>query len=178
MTPDIPPPPVQPLRASPGRVELIDQTLLPGQERWILIETVEDMHEAIRSLRIRGAPAIGIAAAYGMAIAADASAAESREQLLSDLRDAGQRLEAARPTAINLAWAIRRVLATVNSSDEPDLDALRALVWSEAAAIKDEDLDMCRRIGLAGASLLSGDRCSPAAIRVVSPRQAMGPLFR
>jgi methylthioribose-1-phosphate isomerase len=153
---EIPPPPVQPLKAEDGRVRIIDQTLLPAEERWIPLESVEDVWEAIRTLRIRGAPAIGIAAAYGMAIAASTSSADTRDELLSDLAGARDRLKTSRSTAVNLAWAVERVYKRVVSEPSSDSNALRELVWREAAAIMAEDLETCRKIGEAGAPLVGG----------------------
>jgi methylthioribose-1-phosphate isomerase len=153
---EIPPPPVQPLKAEDGRVRIIDQTLLPAEERWIPLESVEDVWEAIRTLRIRGAPAIGIAAAYGMAIAASASPAGNRAGFLSDLAAARDRLKTSRPTAVNLAWAVERVYKHAASDPSDDLDSLREIVWAEAAAIMAEDLETCRKIGEAGAPLVGG----------------------
>ena len=153
----IPPPPVQPLRVRQGRVEIIDQTLLPGEERWIELATVEDVWEAIRALRIRGAPAIGIAAGYGMALVANASGAAERAAFLADMAAARDYLTTARPTAVNLAWAARRVYRVLEESGLESVAELRALAWDEARRIFDEDVDTCRRIGLAGAELLHGN---------------------
>jgi methylthioribose-1-phosphate isomerase len=89
---------VQPLRFQEGALLVLDQRALPGEERWIRCETVEQVAEAIRSMAVRGAPAIGLAAAYGMALA------EDRERAAALLRGT-------RPTAANLAWAIERCLA-------------------------------------------------------------------
>ncbi|CAN5752063.1 S-methyl-5-thioribose-1-phosphate isomerase [soil metagenome] len=178
---DVPPPPVQPLRLVEGRVEIIDQTLLPDEERWIPIDSAEDMREAIRSLRIRGAPAISIAAAFGMAIAANRSTATSTDDLLRDLNDAGTLLEQARPTAVNLGWAVRRVLNAVGNCDSKDLNTVRSRVWTEAQQIMAEDVEMCRRIGLAGAELLSGGsvltHCNTGGLATAGYGTALSVIF-
>ena len=178
---DVPPPPVQPIRLIDGRVELIDQTLLPDEERWIAIDSVEDMYEAIRSLRIRGAPAIGVAAGFGLAIAANASTAATSDALLTDLTAAGRFLEQARPTAVNLGWAVRRVLEAAADNRAGSPDELRAAVWSEAQAIMAEDVDMCRRIGLAGAKLLSGGsvltHCNTGGLATAGYGTALSVIF-
>src|SRR5690606_18151432 len=114
----------------------------------------EDVWEAIRMLRIRGAPAIGVAAGYGMAIAANASEAGDRVAFFADMASARDYLITSRPTAVNLAWAARRAYDVLAQSDAQDVEALRGLVWNEARRIFDEDVDTCRRIGLAGAELL------------------------
>lgn len=178
---EIPPPPVQPIRERNGAVELIDQTLLPGEERWIPIDSVETMREAIQALRIRGAPAIGIAAAYGLAIAAEGSDATTTETLLGDLRAAGERLESARPTAVNLGWAVRRVLRKLSETQAESVEVIRASVWEEARAIMREDLDMCRRIGLAGAELLQGGsvltHCNTGGLATAGYGTALSVIF-
>src|SRR4051794_23863605 len=97
----IPIPAISPLTIDGDTITIIDQTLLPVEERRITIETVEQMWEAIRSLRIRGAPAIGVAAAFGLDIAARASMATTRNQFLADLERARVYLATARPTAVN-----------------------------------------------------------------------------
>jgi hypothetical protein len=86
---------------------IIDQTLLPGEEKEIRLQTIDEMVEAIRALRVRGAPAIGICAAYCMYVLAKSIRTEDRPTFLKRLSDYGQQLDAARPTAVNLGWAIR-----------------------------------------------------------------------
>ena len=178
---DIPPPPVTPLRESNRNVELLDQTLLPGEERWIPIDSVETMREAMQSLRIRGAPALGIAAAYGLAIAADRSDATTVAELLAALQVAGDRLESARPTAVNLGWAVRRVLKKVSALDGVSPQEVRDAVWAEAREIMAEDLDMCRRIGLAGAELLQGGsvltHCNTGGLATAGYGTALAVIF-
>jgi methylthioribose-1-phosphate isomerase len=107
---------VQPLRFEDGALLVLDQRALPGEERWIRCETVEQVADAIRSMAVRGAPAIGLAAAYGMAMA------EDREK-------AGTLLRGTRPTAVNLAWAVERCLA----ADDALAEARRLHREQEAA---------------------------------------------
>jgi methylthioribose-1-phosphate isomerase len=107
---------VQPLRFEDGALLVLDQRALPGEERWIRCETVEQVADAIRSMAVRGAPAIGLAAAYGMALAQD------REKAATLLRDT-------RPTAVNLAWAVERCLA----ADDALAEARRIHREQEAA---------------------------------------------
>jgi methylthioribose-1-phosphate isomerase len=121
-------------------VRLLDQRRLPGEEVWLELDSSEAVAAAIRELAVRGAPAIGVAAAYGLAVDARRGAPPAR------LREAAQRLEGARPTAVNLAWAVRRMAGRF------ELGAAELL--EEAHAIRDEDEDSCRRIGSLGAALL------------------------
>jgi len=131
---------ISPIRWRDDGLELLDQTLLPAEEVWLRCETVESVCEAIRRLAVRGAPAIGVAAAYGLAVEARRGADVAR------LREAADLLARARPTAVNLAWAVGRMSGRFgDGSDE---------ILAEAHAIRDEDEAACRRIGALGAPLL------------------------
>jgi methylthioribose-1-phosphate isomerase len=146
--------------ADSGAVRLLDQTLLPGEARYLELDTIDGMIEAIRTLRVRGAPLIGVAAAMGLA--AWAGALGKREEgggksvTLADFEREAERLAEARPTAVNLRWAVdrmRRVAAEAFASGAtPALVA--AKLRDEAQRIWDEDAAMCRAIGAAGAELV------------------------
>lgn len=175
-----PTPPIEPLSVDGDRIEIIDQTLLPGEERRVEIDTVEAMWEAIRSLRIRGAPAIGIAAAFGLDIAARASAATERDGLLADLERARAHLATSRPTAVNLFWALERVWERM-STTAGDVAALRAAVRDEALAILEEDRAAGRAIGEHGAALL-GDgavltHCNAGGLATSGYGTALAPVY-
>src|ERR1041384_1564621 len=134
------------------RVRLIDQTKLPLEETTIETGDYRVVAEAITSLRIRGAPAIGMAAAYAVALAAAESVSTSLEALSRDISAACDALAATRPTAVNLFAALRRmkeVLPKAASADEA-----RSLLVREAIAIHREDEEKCRRIGENGAALI------------------------
>ena len=98
------------LSADGRSLVILDQTLLPGEVRYLSLTETEDIVEAIRALRVRGAPAIGVAAAYGLYLAAQRLDAEDMDQFLSGLRQAAETLNGARPTAVNLSWALSRML--------------------------------------------------------------------
>lgn len=133
-----------------GALRLIDQRLLPGRTAIVTCHTHEDVARAIKSMQVRGAPAIGCAAAYGMALAARGSAS-SAHTLLAELADAKALLDAQRPTAVNLAWATRRMFDRAQGSSP---HAIAATLLDEAHAIAREDLAMCRAIGDHGAPLI------------------------
>jgi methylthioribose-1-phosphate isomerase len=143
-------------------VRLLDQTLLPGQVRSIRIGDAEAMRDAIRRLAVRGAPAIGIAAAYGVVLAARSSRAKEARALERDVRAAIARLASARPTAVNLRWALNRMEAALERSLEEEdgkrrgaLPArVRAGLLEEARAIHREDENLCSAIGAHGAALI------------------------
>lgn len=136
-----------------GRLVLIDQTLLPAELREIECRSTQDVWQAIRRLAVRGAPAIGCAAAYGLVIAAQESA-ESTAQLRSQVRDAAAYLATSRPTAVNLFWALERMQGAADASVGLDVAGLRARLLYEARAIEAEDRAMCAAIGRHGAALL------------------------
>jgi methylthioribose-1-phosphate isomerase len=121
-------------------VRLLDQKALPVEERWLELETADAVAASIRDLTVRGAPAIGVAAAYGLAVEARRGANAARLRVAADL------LTRARPTAVNLAWAVARMSRRIGSP--------AAEVLAEAHAIRDEDEASCRRIGALGAPLI------------------------
>jgi methylthioribose-1-phosphate isomerase len=142
--------PLRPVGYDPKKdvVRLLDQKRLPGEEVWLELDSSGAVAAAIKDLTVRGAPAIGVAAAYGLAVDARRGAG------VSELREAAERLAHARPTAVNLAWAVRRMGRRIGLG--PDV------LLAEAHAIRDEDEAACRRIGALGAPLL------PPAARVLT----------
>ncbi len=138
-----------------GRLRFVDQTRLPGEEVWLDVADYHDVAEAIRSLRVRGAPLIGIAAAYGLALAALAAPTDDRDAFPRSLREAASTLRDTRPTAVNLAWALHRALAAAEGA--PSVEEARRALLEEARQIHEEDIEGNRRIGELGAQLLSED---------------------
>ncbi|MBU6309759.1 MAG: S-methyl-5-thioribose-1-phosphate isomerase [Planctomycetes bacterium] len=140
-----------------GHLELIDQTLLPAELSWLPCRDVPTVVEAIKSLRVRGAPAIGIAGAYGMALAAGEAirgrmaAGHARAHVLARAEE----LATARPTAVNLRWAVERCVGMIDRlPSDADAAALATALLAEADAIHDEDRRLCEAIGLHGAAVL------------------------
>jgi len=139
--------------APSGALRILDQTRLPGEERWLELDRVEAVVEAIRMLRVRGAPAIGVAAAMGLAASLLRATSLPRERFLSLLDASAGELERSRPTAVNLAWALarmRRIAAAAPGTTAAVFEALHA----EAEAIRVEDEAMCRAMGEAGQDLM------------------------
>lgn len=161
-----------------GVVTTIDQTKLPHETVILKIKTIEQMAEAIKNLRIRGAPLLGAAAAFGLALTAFYSKANSKEQLLSDLENSAKILKSTRPTAVNLFWAADRVLSKAQSFSGAT-EELRKLVIQEAQRIADEDAEANRAIGENGAALISdGDviltHCNAGELATVEYGTALG----
>ena len=127
---------------------LLDQRLLPWREKYLRFKTWQEVREAIRAMVVRGAPAIGITAAIGLVLAAERIKARSQKDFLARLKRAAEGLKKARPTAVNLAWAVERVFA--RALKEPAVEALRA----EALKIWEEDIEANRKMGRLGAELL------------------------
>jgi methylthioribose-1-phosphate isomerase len=139
-----------------GHLRLIDQTLLPIELREIDCRDVEAIWEAIRSLRVRGAPAIGIAAAYGVCVGVQTATGHDEATLFARLEEVSKYLASSRPTAVNLFWALdrmQRTAAALRGKASPHAIIQRLL--EEAHAIHQEDRAMCRAIGRFGAELLS-----------------------
>jgi methylthioribose-1-phosphate isomerase len=139
-----------------GIVRLIDQTRLPNELVQLDCTDLETLAEAIRRLRVRGAPAIGCAAAQGIALVASRSTATEAGALMQELRAARDRLGATRPTAVNLFWALDRMLAKAERlvGQGASREELARALAAEAVAITADDLERCRRIGAHGAELI------------------------
>ncbi len=139
-----------------GTLELLDQTRLPAETVVVSCRDVETLREAIVRLRVRGAPAIGCAAAYGVVLAMQPiAAAPPAGDWRGPLRAACARLAEARPTAVNLRWAIERMLRRADEMAGRPLDEARPALLAEAHALRDEDAAMCRAIGRHGAALIA-----------------------
>jgi len=159
-------------------LQMIDQRLLPGEFRLVQLSEPQQVMHAIQDMVVRGAPAIGVAAAFGLALAARNSKARELLTLQADVKQAAGELKAARPTAVNLSWALQRVLQKVESFNGTG-DELRELILAEAQAIADEDVEINRRMALHGAALIEdGDtlihHCNTGALAAVDWGTALG----
>jgi methylthioribose-1-phosphate isomerase len=163
-----------------NELKMIDQRRLPATLEIVSFRQHAAVAQAIREMVVRGAPAIGAAAAFALALAARESASSSTPGLLADLQAAATLLRSARPTAVNLAWAVERVMkraaAFTGSADE-----LRQLVLEEAQRIADEDVEVNKRMATLGASLINdGDtiihHCNTGALATVDWGTALGAI--
>jgi methylthioribose-1-phosphate isomerase len=146
--------PVQPVAwsSSPRALRILDQRQLPSREIYRDLRTIDDVCDAIQTLAVRGAPAIGVAGAMGLTLALDDSEAVRRDPIAC-LEAAAARIRATRPTAVNLGWALDRMLA-VAAAATANATVLRDALRAEATRILEEDRAMCRRIGEHGATLI------------------------
>lgn len=165
-----------------GAARLIDQTLLPGELRYLDVRDVETMWEAIKMLRVRGAPAIGIAAAMGMYLAVRDCVSARRDDFIAAVDRAAAYLNSARPTAANLAWATRRMQALVAAHPEQAVEHLKERMLAEAKAMVDEDNAVCQAIGHHGAALIAdGDswltHCNAGGLATAQWGTATAPIY-
>jgi methylthioribose-1-phosphate isomerase len=133
---------------------IIDQTLLPGETRELRLRTPEDFHDAILRLAVRGAPAIGIAAAYGIYLAAKALDTDDYETFGKAVADHCDYLNSSRPTAVNLKWATDRMRSVAKKNDGRSVSEIKSLLLRESEMIADEDAKMCNDIGRHALTLL------------------------
>jgi methylthioribose-1-phosphate isomerase len=139
-----------------GHLVLLDQTLLPGEVTYIECRDVETVFEAIRSLRVRGAPAIGVAAAYGVCVGLQTVSGNDSETLFARLDEVTSYLASSRPTAVNLFWALDRMKQRAETlRGSASAESIATALLTEARAIHDEDRQMCEAIGRHGAELLT-----------------------
>jgi len=135
-----------------GKVRLIDKTKLPQEEIYLELSDYRDVAEAIKTFRVRGAPAIGIAAAYGLALGANSIKAKSKREFLTKLRTISDELAGTRPTAVNLFWALKRMNRT--AEEVATVDEIKSVLVAEAKKIDSEDEEMERALSLHGAPLI------------------------
>ncbi len=176
------PPTLEWIGGRAGVLRLLDQTLLPGRIETRDCATAEQVWEAIRVLRVRGAPAIGVAAAYGLCLGTRPQRGLPRAALLVKVRAIGQYLCSCRPTAVNLAWAIQRITVCAETHPGPDSDAIWDALLAEAHHMAAEDAAACRRIGEAGAALIPEGggvltHCNAGALATVAYGTALSLMY-
>jgi methylthioribose-1-phosphate isomerase len=158
-----------------GKLEILDQTLLPLEEKYILLEDHREVVTAIKTLQLRGAPLIGVAAAYAVVMAA--STCRNRVEFALAVND----IKSARPTAVNLSWAVERMLISYHAfAEAPDRGAK---LLEQAMRIHQEDAEMCERIGVFGAELMPDDgavltHCNAGALATAGCGTALGVIYQ
>ena len=165
-----------------NQVRMIDQRRLPGEEVYLNITTYPQMGEAIRDMAIRGAPAIGVAGAYGMALAALSSKALSQETFFKEMDEAARFLVSQRPTAVNLPWAVKRIQKIYQSSRENSLEQIQKNILQEAHRVFEEDVKMCRQMGVHGSALIEKDHtylthCNAGALATAGQGTALSVFY-
>ena len=135
-------------------IEIIDQTKLPEEELYVKLKTVEEVWDAISKLKVRGAPAIGIAGAYGFYLGIQESPEMDYTGFLTHAENVAGYLNSSRPTAVNLNWALQLLLSEIRSRPEVSSDELKKIVLTKAIEIHNEDRNLCKAIGENGVSLV------------------------
>jgi methylthioribose-1-phosphate isomerase len=156
--------PVRPVVWENDRVRLIDQTRLPQEHTWVEISRSDDMATAITTMIVRGAPAIGVAAAYGMYLGAREIEQTDRTEFLTALEQVAVKLRATRPTAVNLFWAIDKMLKAAQAAPG-DIDSIRRMLLETAKTINADDIRTCEAIGDFGLAALPSN---PPKLRLLT----------
>ncbi len=170
------------LSADERSVVIIDQTQLPNREIYLELRTAEEVYGAIKRLAVRGAPAIGICAGYAMYVLAQRETAGDPAAFLASMERTGDYLVSSRPTAVNLSWAVRRMLGVIRGAADRPVAEILALLRRESLAIHDEDIRMCYRISEYGLSLVKpGDgiltHCNAGPLATSKYGTAIGPVL-
>lgn len=161
---------------------ILDQTLLPNERRFLTLRTTEEVFEAIYMLRVRGAPAIGIAAAYGAYLGVKGSACTSFEEFRKEFAAVKRRLASSRPTAVNLFWALDRMERRLEASGHLSVAQCKEALREEAEAIRAEDEQMCSAIGEHALTLLRPGmglltHCNAGTIATARYGTALAPIY-
>jgi len=174
--------PVETICWRKGKIQFIDQTLLPHKVKFTTCRDVRQLWRAIKTLQVRGAPAIGIAGALGVAFGVKDSKAKTSAQLLKEVKRVARYLASSRPTAINLFWALERMEEAADKNRKKTAAQIKKILLSEALKILDEDKKNCRRMARYGAALIrSGDailtHCNAGGLATADYGTALGVLF-
>lgn len=162
-----------------GCVRLINQTKLPLVEEWLDLSDYHQVARAIKTMQVRGAPAIGVTAALGLALAAQSSSATTTEELILDVNAAATVLKVTRPTAVNLFWALQRMVDFANSHRGLAVSSLKEAMLDEAIAIQKEDIACNRSLSRFGAELIQDNdsiltHCNAGALACAGYGTALG----
>lgn len=189
---------IVPVRFTGGRLLLLDQTRLPGEEVYIEMETKEDVWDAIYELKVRGAPAIGVAAAYGLYISVRDLQPETAAEFAASVRETADYLNSSRPTAVNLSWALGRMVKTMEdylegcaeaaaqsggaAEEERKIHWVKEVLRMEAGRIHDEDVAACRAMGEHGLGLLKPGmgiltHCNAGTIATAKYGTCLSPIY-
>ena len=173
---------ITPVKYIDDRLLILDQTKLPGEEVYEEVTCKEDMYDAIYKLKVRGAPAIGVGAAYGLYVAIRDFEGSSLTEFENELKKARDYLVKARPTAVNLAWALDRMYNTFLKEKPADVKAAKQLLFDEAEKIRTEDEKSCYAMGEYGLSLLKPGmgiltHCNAGTIATAKYGTCLSPIY-
>ena len=163
-------------------VVILDQRQLPNRVEYLNLQTPREIYDAIKTLAVRGAPAIGICAGYGMYVLSLQENSNDYSTFLQSMEQAGEYLISCRPTAVNLSWAVRRMISVVKNNSGQSISAIKELLLQESLAIHNEDIEMCTRISEYGLTLVKpGDgiltHCNAGPLATSKYGTALGPIL-
>ncbi len=166
-----------------GKVKLIDQTKLPHKLAWVYCKNVTSLWKAIKTLKVRGAPAIGVAAALGVILGIKNSKAKDFKQFTKELEKVIKYLASARPTAVNLFWGLKRMEKSARNHQNQPIAQIKNILLKEAFKIIEEDKKICRNMASYGATLIkSGDtiltHCNAGSLATVDYGTALGVIYK
>lgn len=176
--------PVETIRWKNAELTIVDQTLLPERFEYIALNTLQDVWDAIKALKVRGAPAIGVCAALGLIVGIREKKPATPAEALAAAHQSAQFLATSRPTAVNLFWALDRMTRTADAiPKETTVNAILSRLEKEAVAILDEDRRICREIAGHGAALIKENtgvltHCNAGGLATADYGTALGVLFR
>ncbi|WP_157151541.1 S-methyl-5-thioribose-1-phosphate isomerase [Brachyspira sp. SAP_772] len=170
------------VRWSEDELFILDQTLLPATVKEIKLSSIEDSYNAIKELKVRGAPAIGVAAAYSLLIDLKKETNLSSNDFIGLIEKRAKYLNSSRPTAVNLSYALNRMFNAINNKKDKTSLELYDLLESEAKNIHSEDIDICQKIGEYGATLLKENsgiltHCNAGRLAVSGIGTALAPMY-
>lgn len=170
------------LNENKSAVVILDQTKIPNEEIYIELKTAKEMYDAIFELKVRGAPAIGICAAYSIYILAKNIKTDDYNEFLRVFKESKEYLNSSRPTAVNLSWALERMEKVVINNSKKPVDEIVNLLEKEAVEIQEEDIEMCRQISELGLSLLEKEdgiltHCNAGPMATSLYGTALGPIL-
>ncbi len=165
-----------------GSLRLIDQTLLPENLEYLVTNDLEVIYDAIKQLKVRGAPAIGCAAGLGLAAHCRTLSEDSSEQFIAEVKKASDFLAGSRPTAVNLFWALNRCVKVLEHASSSNVAELKDILTLEGLAILEQDIELCRSIGQHGATLLKPGmgiltHCNAGALATGDYGTALSPVY-
>jgi methylthioribose-1-phosphate isomerase len=171
-----------PGKLMPGKLRLIDQTRLPEQLVYIETDEAEVIFNCIKKLVVRGAPAIGCAAALGLSAVLQHSSARTKQEFVDDMKKTADYFAKSRPTAVNLFWALNRCLKKIDATEDSDIFLLKELLIQESINILNEDIHMCRSIGENGIELIKDGygiltHCNAGALATGDYGTALSPIY-
>ena len=166
-----------------GYLRLIDQTLLPQELKYITSDSLEEIYDCIKRLVVRGAPAIGCAAALGLAAIIRKTPVKDSTEFFDELEHAAEYLASSRPTAVNLEWALNKCINTLKHSNINDVSSLKRLLLKTALNILQEDINLCKKIGEHGLALIKKNmgiltHCNAGALATGDFGTALSPIYQ